>query len=230
MTYLSYSNDTTFVYLFPGQGSDERLFSKIGLDPGFKINYIKYPVPEKGTTMKQYAYEISKQIDTNQNYILIGVSLGGMICSELSDFLNPQKIIIISSAKCAKELPFRYRFQRAIPLNKIIPAKLTKIGAQILQPLVEPDRRKNKSTFKGMLKSKSPKYYKRTVDMIVNWNRININSEIIHIHGTKDHTIPIRNVKCNYKIKKGSHMMTLTRGDEINTIINSILKLPVTMN
>jgi len=223
LSHLVYSNNITTVYLFPGQGSDERLFSKIKLDTTFRIIYITFPVPEKKATMHEYANAISKQIDTNQKYIFIGVSLGGMICTELADFLKPEKNIIISSAKCRKELPFRYRFQKIIPLYKIIPKGLIKIGAQILQPIVEPDRMKNKDVFKSMLKSKSPLYYKRTVNMIINWEREQYNCNIIHIHGTKDHTIPVRNVKANYTVDKGSHMMTLTRGEEINKIILSIL-------
>jgi pimeloyl-ACP methyl ester carboxylesterase len=218
-----FSNTITTVYLFPGQGSDERLFSKIKLDSTFRIVNVVYPVPEKGTTMNQFAHVISKQIDTSGNYIFIGVSLGGMLCTEMADFMHPEKIIIISSAECSKELPFRYRFQKTIPLNKIIPKRLMKWGAQVLQPIVEPDRKKDKAVFKSMLKNKSPLYYKRTVDMIINWDRKKGNSSIIHIHGTNDHTIPIRNVKTDYTIKDGSHMMTLTRGDEINNIIRSIL-------
>jgi pimeloyl-ACP methyl ester carboxylesterase len=222
-TLLGFSNNRITVYFFPGQGSDERIFSKISLDTNFHAVYITYPVPEKGATMTEYAQVISKQIDTNQRYIFIGVSLGGMICSELEDFLNPEKVIIISSAKCRKELPSRYRFQKAIPLYKLIPKGMIKSGARILQPIVEPDRRKNKDVFKSMLKSKSSTYYKRTVSMIINWDRKNCNNNIIHIHGTKDHTIPIRNVKAAFIIDKGSHMMTLTRGDEINKIIRSVL-------
>ena len=209
--------------MFPGQGAEERLFAKIKLDSNFRIVYINFPVPEKNVSMKEYAHLISKQIDTTQKYIFVGVSLGGMICSELSDFLNPDKIIIISSAKCRYELPFRYRFQKTIPINKILPAGIIKIGAQILQPIVEPDRGIHKAIFKSMLKGKSPKYYKRTVNMILNWERENINSEVIHIHGSNDHTIPLKYVSCNYKIEKGSHLMTLTRGEEINDIIKSIL-------
>lgn len=223
LTHLSFSQNITTVYLFPGQGSDERIFSKITPNPHFRIAHVAYPIPERGATMKDYAHVLSKQIDTSEKYIFIGVSLGGMICSELADFLTPEKIIIISSAKCRKELPFRYRFQKAVPLNKIIPKRLIKWGAQLLQPIVEPDRKKNKEVFKSMLKNKSPKYYKRTVNMIINWNRENSNDTIIHIHGTNDHTIPMRNIKANYKIDKGSHMMTLTRGEEINDLILSIL-------
>jgi pimeloyl-ACP methyl ester carboxylesterase len=224
MTHLSFSNKKTSVYLFPGQGSDERIFSKIKFDSTFRVVYISYPVPEKGATMTEYAHQLSSQIDTSGKYIFIGVSMGGMICSELSDFLKPEKIIIISSAKSYYELPFLYRFQKVLPLYNIVPKALIKLGAQVLQPIVESDRKKNEDVFKNMLKNKTSIYYKRTVKMIINWNRKESNNKIIHIHGTSDHTIPIRNVNANYRIDKGSHMMTLTRGNELNLIIQSILK------
>ncbi len=223
LTNLSFSNTPTTVYFFHGQGSDERVFSKIKLDSNFRIVYIAYPIPEKGMTLPEYANTIRTQIDTNQPYIFIGMSLGGMICTELSDVLKPEKVIIISSAKCRKELPFRYRFQKTIPINKIVPKGLVKGGALVLQPLVEPDRNKNKETFKSMLKGQDAGYLKQTADMIINWERKTYDARIVHIHGTNDHTIPLRNVKTNYVIEDGSHMMTLTRGEEINLLILSIL-------
>lgn len=221
----SFGQNNTKVYLLPGQGSDERLFSKIQLDSTFETVNIALPVPEKGMKMKEFAHIVSKQIDTTENFILIGTSMGGMVCCELAEFLKPEKVIIISSAKCRSELPFRYRFQHKIPLNKIVPKRLVKIGAQILQPIVEPDRKLHKDIFKSMLKAKTPFYYKWTVNMIINWEKETCNENIIHIHGTKDHTLPIRNIKANYIIDNGSHMMTLTRGEEINKLINEILKV-----
>jgi pimeloyl-ACP methyl ester carboxylesterase len=220
---LSYSTSPTTVYFFHGQGSDERVFSGIKLDSNFRIVYITYPIPGKGMSLPEYAELISKQIDTTQPFIFIGMSLGGMICTELTDVLKPEKVIIISSAKCRKELPFRYRFQKNIPINKLVPKNWMRWGAFILQPLVEPDRNTNKEIFKSMLKSKDAGYLKHTADMIINWDRKQYNNKIIHIHGTKDHTIPKRNVKFNYLIKDGSHMMTLTRGEEINQLILFIL-------
>lgn len=167
--------------------------------------------------------KLLKNIDTSTSYTFIGVSLGGMLISELLDVYKPQKAILISSAKCRSELPFRYRFQKHVPLNKIIPKRLIKLGAKILQPLVEPDRNKNKSTFKSMLTDKNPKYLKRTVNLIINWDKKEAHSSIIHIHGDEDKTIPLRNVKNAQILKKGSHMMTLTRGAELNEIIKEIL-------
>jgi esterase/lipase len=154
---------------------------------------------------------------------LIGVSLGGMIATEMGNFLEPEKIILISSAKCREELPNRYTFQRYLPIYKIIPKNITKRGAQILQPIVEPDRKHEKETFKSMLRDKEPEFLKRTVKMIREWERVDYRKDIIHIHGDNDKTIPVRNVNYDYLLKSGSHMMVLTRGHEISTLINKIL-------
>ena len=94
----------------------------------------------------------------------------------------------------------------------------------MLQGIVEPDRKNDPETFKDMLKIKDPLYLKRTVDMIVHWERESYSAKIVHIHGDKDHTIPVKHVNYNYLVEEGSHMMVLTRADEINRIIWEILE------
>jgi hypothetical protein len=74
-----------------------------------------------------------------------------------------------------------------------------------------------------MLKAKDPMYLKRTSEMIINWQRERYSDDIIHIHGDSDHTIPVKNVNCDHLIKNGSHMMILTRGEEVNTLLLEIL-------
>lgn len=215
-------NDT-IVYLFPGQGSDARLFKHLQLPPGYDTVYISYPVPDNHESLAAYALRFLEEINRSSPYILMGVSLGGMICTELSDTLDPLYTILISSAKSRKELPGRYTFQRYLPLNRIIPKGMTKAGARVLQGIVEPDRKNDKETFKEMLKAKDPLYLKRTVDMIVNWERTTFDPEIIHIHGDLDHTLPIENIRVDYLIEEGSHMMMITRAQEINAIVEHIL-------
>lgn len=219
-----YSKDKTNIYLFHGQGSDYRIFDSIKIDTNYRLNFIEYGIPNKNESLNDFAIRLSSQIDTNSPYVFIGVSMGGMICVELTELLNPEKTIIISSAKNFNELPFRYKFQKKVPIYKIIPRGLIKQSALILQPIVEPDRNKNKKLFQEMLKSKSPLYMKRTVALIINWDRIENSKNIYHIHGEDDHTLPARKIKnINYLLKKGSHMITLTRSEEISKIINSIL-------
>jgi pimeloyl-ACP methyl ester carboxylesterase len=213
----------TLVYLFPGQGSDERLFKHLKLPPGYDTVHISYPVPDQHETLAAYALRFTALIDTSSAYILMGVSLGGMICTELSDTLSPLHTVVISSAKTRMELPGRYTFQRHLRVNRILPKGLIKGSARILQGIVEPDRRHDKATFQDMLKQKDPLYLKRTVDMIVNWDRRNYPEDIVHIHGDSDHTIPVKNVSYDYLLEDGSHMMMLTRATEINLLLAYIL-------
>jgi pimeloyl-ACP methyl ester carboxylesterase len=226
ITYGFAQTTQTRAYLFPGQGSDERIFAEIVLDSSFERIPVTYPVPEKGMSLPDYARLIGRQIDTTRPYLFIGVSLGGMICTELAETMHPQRVIIISSAKCRSELPARYRFQHHLKINRLVPPRLVKGGARILQPVVEPDRRHNARTFRQMLRAKNPLYLKRTVDMIVNWQRTSADSSIIHIHGSNDHTLPNKNIKADYAIEGGSHMMVLTRGTELNTLLLQILRAP----
>jgi len=221
----SFCQTNTTIYFFAGQGSDKRIFDSLAIDSSYQTKFIEYDTPPKNATIKSYAKYLSTKIDTSQNFILVGVSLGGMLCAELNEIINPEKVIIISSAKNRYELPFRYKFQRAVPLYKIFPSKLLLLGAKLMQPIVEPDRRHNKKVFKSMLKAKNPLYVKRTIQMIMTWDRTNNTKKIYHIHGTNDHTVPIRNIVLpNIIIKHGSHMMTLTRAKEISQAINQILK------
>ncbi len=212
------------IYCFPSQGADKRIFDSITFDTSFEIRIIEYGTPEKGMNMESFATQLSSKIDTSKPFILLGVSLGGMICVELSEMLNPEKTIIISSAKNKNELPFRYKFQKVIPIYRILGGRTLLAGAKILQPIVEPDRNKNKKTFKSMLASKNPLYIKRTIGLIINWRRDSNSKKVYHIHGKKDHTLPFRNISNpDFTIIKGSHMITLTRAKEVSEVLNLIL-------
>lgn len=217
------SGQDTLAYLFPGQGSDERLFKHLELPPGYDTVHISYPVPDLHEDMHTYAMRFISQIDTTSPFVLIGVSLGGMICTELTDTLSPVRTILISSAKTGDELPGRYTFLKQFPIDRIIPAGVIKASARVLQGIVEPDRKNDPETFKSMLKEKDPQYLKRTSEMIAYWNRSAYPERIVHIHGNKDHTIPVKNVKVDYLVEGGSHMMMVTRAGEINALLQKIL-------
>ena len=199
------------------------MFVKITPDGNYRIVHIVYPIPHKGSSLKDFAIQLSEQIDTSGKYVFIGSSLGGMICVELADILQPEKVIIISSAKSRHELPPRFYLPHTKILNKLIPKKLMRFISIVAQPLLNNDILHNKEVFASMLKSRGPLYYKRTVNMIVNWKRNICHKDVIHIHGTKDRMIPIANVRADYIINDGSHFITLTRGDEVNKIIQTVL-------
>ncbi|MFN5628583.1 MAG: alpha/beta hydrolase [Bacteroidota bacterium] len=217
------SKNKPVVYFFSGQGSDYRLFDSLKIDSGFVKKFIRYTVPGEHANIKEYAVSIINQIDTTSEFYLIGVSFGGMICCELSEIIKPKKTIIISSAKNRNELPGRYKFMKMFPVYKLFFPQLLKIGSRVVQPIVEPDRNKNKRTFVAMLKDKNKFFLKRSIGMIISWDREVNNRKIYHIHGDNDHTLPIKKVKADFTVANGSHMMTLTSANEISLIINKLL-------
>ncbi len=217
------SKNKPVVYFFSGQGSDYRLFDSIKIDSGFVKKFIHYPTPTRRSNLKEYSISLLNQIDTTSEFYLIGVSFGGMICCELSEVIKPKKIIIISSAKNRNELPSRYKFMKMFPVYKLFFPQLLKMGSRVVQPIVEPDRNKNKKTFVAMLKDKNKFFLKRSIGMIISWDREVNNRKIYHIHGDNDHTLPIKKVKTDFSVVNGSHMMTLTSANEVSSIINKLL-------
>lgn len=217
-------SQTQFIYLVPGQGSDYRIFDKLQLPDSYDTIHVKHLIPFKKESLNNYSKRISVQIDTIQMFSIIGVSLGGMVATELAEILNPKKVIAISSANNKEELPGRYTFMKAIPIYKMVPAILYKYGSYIAQPLFEPDRKKEKETCKDMLQAKDPVFLKRAIHMIVNWERETYASNVYHIHGTNDHTLPYRKVNSDFTVDNGSHMMMLTRPGDINPLILKILE------
>jgi len=211
------------VYLFPGQGSDDRIFSHITLRETYQLVPIVYPVPAKKTTMHEYACMLASQIDTTVNFALIGVSFGGMLCTELAEIVSPEKVIIISSAKCRSELPRRYTVMKKYPAYRLYPKKFVKFGTLLLQPTIEKGLKNEKDFFKDMLRKKDPQFLKETSSMMINWDRETYPANITHIHGSDDHVLDIKNIKADYIIANGTHIMTYERGKELSEIITRVL-------
>jgi pimeloyl-ACP methyl ester carboxylesterase len=213
------------VYCLPGQGADKRLFEFLQLDSAYKMEVIEYGTPGRNTDLKAFARELAASIDTSRPFALVGVSLGGMICAELAEILHPEKTILISSAKNRGELPRRYRFQKKIPVYKLFPGSFLTAGARWAQPIFEPTGNEHRERLESMLSAKDGTYMKRSIHMILTWDRTVNTKKIYHIHGTKDHTLPFKCIKdSDYVIPGGSHLMILTHGPEISSIVNDILK------
>jgi hypothetical protein len=207
------------IYLFPGQGSDGRIFQELVFDAAYyEVVVIAYPRPARHERMHDYALRLSHQIDTTLPYSFIGVSLGGMLACELNTLFHPKQTVILSSAKDRRELPPFYRSQRIVPVYRLIPAWLIKTSSHVLQPLFEPDRKTHKAVFKSMLRDKDARFIKRAIGMIAHWSPPQ-GVRVIHIHGNNDHTLPIRRIHATHVVDKGSHMMTLTGADHINALL-----------
>ena len=212
------------IYLFPGQGGDQRLFDNLDLSP-YETKIINYSdtIPHKNESLAAYASRIAQEIDTTENFALLGVSFGGMIAVEIAELLAVEQVFLVSSAKNTTELAGKFNFLRKVKIHRIIPGRVSLAMSHVVRPLFEPSIKKNPVLFKNMIKGKHPQYLKRAIQMLIEWERIDNDAahdmQIVHIHGTKDNAIPIKKVQNPIEIEEGSHMMVVFRANEIGGIV-----------
>ena len=80
-------------------------------------------MPEKQEPLVDYAKRMAQKVK-HENAVLIGVSFGGVLVQEMKQFLNPKKIIIISSVKSNTEMPRRMKIAKTTKAYKILPTGL----------------------------------------------------------------------------------------------------------
>ena len=210
-------------YLIPGQGSDGRLFKNIIIEK-YDTQIIEYVVPLKGETMATYAMRLATQIDTTKRFSIVGVSLGGMLAIEMSKILQPEEVILIASAKTKQEIPKLYQFFKQFPVHRVLGGRFYKFWTILLQPLYEPLSKEDQKLWRSMMKEKDPVFMKRAVRCIVEWENVDYAGvDLLHLHGAKDKTLPIKNIEAPVIIENGTHVMTLTNGKELSGIINNWL-------
>ncbi|TAE49723.1 MAG: alpha/beta hydrolase [Bacteroidetes bacterium] len=224
LMFLPLMSQTHRVYFMPGFGADERSFQYLKLDSRLEPVYIRYLPIEKKETIEAYARRLAVQIDTTQPFSLVGVSLGGMLAIEMGKFLHPERIVVIASAKTEAEVAPRYHLLRYLPLHQIMGDKVTRVLSPLGRRLFEPEGLPWEPLYRQMIRDKPPHFLKRSVHMISRWKNSEYRSDVIHIHGKKDHTLPLKHIRsCEYVMENGGHMMIITCAEEISRILGEVL-------
>jgi len=205
------------IYAIPGLGTTRELFCDIVIS-NYEIKVLEWPEPKSTYTLKEYAGLFLEQINVARPVTLMGVSFGGMICSELAEQVRTNKVILISSCKDVSEFPFLLKFLRIIPLHRLMPDAFVKWVSK---------RRMNSThrlapIFK-MMYSMKKNYFYNTINYIVKWDKKESKQNFIRIHGTADRLLPNNSGKNFNYINGGSHAMIFTRPKEINAILNKEL-------
>ncbi|UPT71422.1 MAG: alpha/beta hydrolase [Flavobacterium sp. JAD_PAG50586_2] len=200
------------VYFMPGMAASPSIFERIQLPSAiFEIHLLEWLLPEKQETIAHYAQRIAKGV-IHENVILVGVSFGGILVQEMKPFVKPKKVIIISSVKCNSELPRSMKIAKTTKAYKLIPTKLLEnidnltkftFGSSILKQKLK--------LYEKFLAVRDKTYLDWAIEQIINWERTEIDPEVIHIHGDNDEVFPIKHIKNAIVVKGGTHIMILTK-------------------
>lgn len=209
------------IYCISGLGADERAFSKLNIKD-FELKVIRWLMPLPGEALPDYATRMRQGIN-DDNPILMGLSFGGMLCTEIAKQIPVQKIIIVSSIKSSKELPFWMKAVAKLRLNKLMPMQSTKLTQPVQNKMLGVVSADEKKLVASLRKAADVKYTNWAVNQAINWKNDWQHPAIFHIHGDKDNMFPIKYIKADYTIKDGGHFMIMNKAAEVSNCINAIL-------
>jgi len=211
-------------YFISGLGAGKKAFQRIKLPESFEPVYLDWIAPEKDESLRNYARRFSSLIKNDDAFVLIGLSFGGMLASEIARLRNPMKTIIISSIGCANELPWYFKRAGRIGLHRAVPIKLLKAGT-IIKNMIGAASKEDKAIIIDYAKFADPALVRWSLHAIVNWDQYQRLPGIIHLHGSKDLMLPLRYTQPDYIIKDGGHLMVFNKADEVNRILNEVLQV-----
>jgi len=212
-------------YLIPGLGTDGRIFKNLLAQFHFEeVHYLDYreEICKNSSGMEDYAKQISKEISHSHDSLIIGLSLGGILATEISKLLPDCKVVIISSIKTEKEAPSIIKIARCLSFYNFVPLWFSRNIVPLLSRIASVTDKEGYHLYRQMLKGWSKQKLKWARKSAVNWkNKAAI--KCLHIHGTRDHIFPHKRIENAILISKGSHYMIMDRADEIADLIKEAL-------
>lgn len=210
------------IFCISGLGADEKAFAKLDIE-GYHLRVIQWKQPLINESLEAYATRMREEID-EPDPVLMGLSFGGMVSIEIAKQIPVKKIILISSIKSAKELPFWMKTVAKLKLHKIVPVRSNyKLTGFIQNHFLGIRTAEEKALVAQSRRKANTQYIQWSVDKIVNWKNEWLPPVIIHIHGDHDKMFPIKNIHANYVVRHGGHFMIMNKAREVSALIQKAL-------
>lgn len=207
----------TAVYLFSGLGADKRAFQLLDFGAA-TVHHVTWVVPEANESLQSYAARLLPQIVTEKP-VFIGLSFGGVMALEVAKLLPVRRIILLASIKSRYEISWYFRVAARLGVQKLIPVTLLTKANRLTYWLFGAVSTEDKALLKQILRDTDPLFLTWALQRIGRWRNEHIPADVIHIHGTADHILPIKFVDNDFDIVGGGHFMTLNRAKEISDLI-----------
>ncbi|MEJ5055894.1 alpha/beta fold hydrolase [Sphingobacterium sp. MYb382] len=206
------------IYVFSGLGVDRRVFDAIDFR-GLAVEFIPWIKPIKGETLRDYAQRIVVYMP-DDNPILLGLSFGGMLATEIAKIKPVRKLVLIASAENREELPFICRLLGKYNLHKLIPTDFLKQSNSVSQWFFGCSQPSEKKLLKDILADTDKEFLVWAIDAMLKWKTIESVKNVIRIHGTRDRIIPLNSIKTTYIIEGGGHFMTVSHAKDVEESIH----------
>ena len=209
------------VYFISGLGADWRVYSFLEL--GFcEPVYVPWIEPLKNETLRSYAVRLRKTIP-GKHPVIVGISFGGMLATEMAKDDPESKVIILSSNKTSNEFPSYLRKLKLFPIYKWLPGAVIRRSALIIKWFMAAKGKAQKKVLMEIIRDTDMKFVRWAIPAIFDWRNDVCPPNVVHIHGTSDRVLPCGRVKADYIINGGTHAMPLYAWREISEILRKLI-------
>jgi len=214
------------LYLISGLGADYRAFERLDFPEGYKIIHLDWIKPLKNETLQSYARRMAASIDPNEDFILGGLSFGGIIAVEIAKFTTPLKLLLFSTVADRKSLPWYYPIAGLLRLDKIMPAFHPRNSLTFMFWFFGPLDRDSREVLRYFISNSDSSFILWALGCISRWQNESIAVPCFHIHGELDRAFPLRCIaKVNYVVKGGGHLVVYTHAKEVSKVLHDVLAL-----
>ena len=216
--------DKTHIYFMPGLAASSRIFEYLEFDSNkFELHFLEWlePADEK-EPITSYASRYLELIK-HPKPVLVGVSFGGILIQEISELIDTEKVIIISSIKNQAEMPKRLKFIKASRAYKFFPSKRLSRIDDFSRFDFHPHLKKKGELYNKYMSIRNEKYLNWALRNVLFWEARVTQNELVHIHGSKDEIFPIKYINNCIQIEGGTHAMIIVKAKKISKIIENIL-------
>lgn len=210
------------IVFFSGMGGDERAFQYLQLGDVERL-FVNWVEPLDEETLHDYALRLVADVDIKPDDVLLGLSMGGMVAQEVAAAYQVSKVILVSSLRSGETLQPLFTAAQKLKLLKLVQKDLLKTTIVKGGKIFLPKNDKRLQVIIDMLDEFSGHYYKWAMDAVLNWQGANANCPVYHVHGSKDELFPVGQVKNAEIIEGGSHLMIVTRPDEVSKVLGKYL-------
>lgn len=215
------------IYFVSGLGADWRVFSALNL-PHIEPVYIQWERPESQDDMASYALKLLKQIDKKEQVVLIGISFGGMLAVEMGKQLPNCKVILISSAAKAKDIPRLYQILGK--LSTWIPFYFFRTSNFLTYYYFGVQHPQHKTLLQDILWNTDEHFFRWAIQAILKWKNQEIPTNLIQIHGNQDKILPLIERSSIIIIPKGGHFMILEQAPKLSNLLKKYTHNPSPSN
>ncbi len=212
------------IFFFTGLGADERAFAFLKIKTPLPKIHVKWLSPKKNEGMAAYCLRLKEAYGIRKEDVLIGLSFGGMVATEISLTTGSHLTVLISSAATRQELPPLYRLAGKTGIHRLIPKSVLTRPGKLKYHLFGLRKPEQRRLFDEIIKQADVNFVRWAIGRVVTWNNTERPENLVKIHGTADRILPIHRPSTDYVISGGSHFLTWEKAGEVSDILNRLLK------